>query len=93
MKLDLLLLRDAAAREDTETIIRIFIDHFPQLEARRNRSWRFKYTIVIPDDQIAVWMPDAVYVCKGGCFERVPDMYDIFGEHIIMLSERFPCYL
>jgi len=91
MKLNLLLLRDAAAREDTATIIRIFTEHFPQLEARRNRSWRLVHSNILLDIQIAVWTPDAVYRCSYGDFARITGMYHVHGEHTITCSEHFPC--
>jgi hypothetical protein len=90
MKLDYLLLRDAAAREDTATIVRIFIEHFPDLAKRQNRQW-----VLLPANWQAPYCirlrtPAGSFCCDSGTFFRDGGTYSIDGIHGIMYSVFFP---
>jgi hypothetical protein len=93
VKLDFLLLRDAAAREDAETIMQIFTHHFPRLLSRLDRTWLFVTATWQTADQIAVKTPDGIYFCTGGQFDGVSNVYSEDGRHVITYSEDFPCLL
>jgi len=90
MKLDYLLLRDAAVREDTATIVRIFIEHFPSLARRQDRIWQLARAAWYPADRITLRTPDGQLVCAGGCFDRDRGIYSVNGSHVIAYSDAFP---
>ena len=90
MKLDYFLLRDAAAREDAATIVQIFIEHFPSLARRQNRTWQLARSNWYPADRITLRTPDGQLVCAGGCFNRDGGIYSVDGRHVIAYSDLFP---
>ena len=89
MKLDFLLLRDAAARQDIATIVRIFIRHFPKLAARQNREWRLARATWYPADRISLRTPDGQLVYADGRFERDRGIYSVDGSHVITYADEF----
>lgn len=90
MKLDYFLLRDAAAREDTAAIVRIFIEHFPRLAQRQDRTWQLARAVWYPADCITLRTPDGQFVCTGGRFGRDRGIYSVDGRHVIAYSDAFP---
>lgn len=90
MKLDYFLLRDAAAREDAATIVRIFIEHFPKLAARQNRIWQLARAAWYPADRITLRTPSGQLVYDSGCFYRDRGIYSVDGRHVIAYSDAFP---
>lgn len=89
MKLDYLLLRDAAAREDTATIVRTFIRHFPKLESRANRVWKLSPALWADPDYIRLRTPEGSFCYYRSRFYIDRAIYSIDGSHIIMYAPEF----
>ena len=82
MKLDDILLKQAAVKKDTWTIIKIFAQHFPDLNYTFGYHWRFMCTDYLYDDSLRLQTACGTFIYKSGLWRR--DYTE--GDYIIYWS-------
>lgn len=89
MKLDSIVIRDAAARADIPAILQFFLAAYPHLGERLDRKWVIFNGSWMDPAEIRLKTPLGCLCWNGGSFYKDNLIYSVFGEHAIMYPLEF----